>query len=280
MSPTIALGAGVDVLANPYEVDGRVSWHGGGVRGWATSNCVLLREGRRALLIDTGLTVHREAVLAALRKLVSPGVTLEIFSSRIGEFDVIGNLVDVIAAHGVCKVYAAFDDAPRWADMHPGHRLADVVTWAGEITTDVLHREAVVEIADGRSLDVVRPSLRNLSTYWVYDRATRTMFTADSFCYGVAPSAAGAWFIDEAADGVTLEEVVHHLLTGSRFWWLEGSRLDAIRAEVAELFTRCPTDVIVPSCGRIILGRRAVDRHVALLDTALAELGGANEVAA
>jgi hypothetical protein len=60
---------------------------------------------------------------------------------------------------------------------------------------------------------------------------------------------------------------------------LEGSRLDAIRAEVAALFARCPTDVIVPSCGRIILGRRAVDRHVALLDAALAEIGAMKEVA-
>jgi hypothetical protein len=280
MSPTIALGAGVDVLANPYEVDGRVSWHGRGVRGWATSNCVLVREGGRALLIDTGLTIHREAVLAALRELVGPGVRLEILSSRIGEFDVIGNLVDVVAAHGVRKVYAAFGEAPRWADMHPGHRLADVVPRAGDIVTEVLPRESVVHVAPGRSLEVVRPSLRNLSTYWAYDRATRTMFTADSFCYGVAESATGPWLIDEAADDTTLEQVRHHLLTGSRFWWLEGSRVDEIRAEVAALFARCPTDVIVPGCGRIILGRRAVDRHVALLDAALTAIGITTEVAA
>jgi flavorubredoxin len=280
MSPTIALGAGVDVLANPYAVDGRVSWHGRGVRGWATSNCLLLREDHRAVLIDTGLTVHRDAVLSALRELVDPGTTLELFVSRIGEFDVIGNLVDVIAAHDVRKVHAAFGDAPRWADMHPGHRLADVVPWAAEIVTEVLPREAIVELGPGRALEAVRPSLRNLSTYWVYDRASRTMFSGDSFCYGVAGSAAGPWFIEGPADDITVDDVRHHLLTGSRFWWLEGSRLGAIRAEVAALFARCPTDVIVPGCGRIIRGRAAVDRHIALLDAALDEIGAVTEAVA
>ncbi len=281
MSPNIALGAGVDVLSFPYEVDGRVSWHGEGVRGWATANALLLREGDRALLVDAGLTIHRDAFLAALASTLAPGAPLEVFSSRIGEFDVIGNLVDVLAAYDVRTVYAAFDDAPAWGDMHPGHRLADVVPHARDIVTEVLPRERVIALAPGRLLDAIRPSLRNLSTYWLYDRATRTMFTADSFCYGVADAPDGPWVLDGALveDDVGLADVRRHLLTGSRFWWLEGSRLDAIRAELAALFERCPTDVIVPSYGRIISGRASVERHLSLLDDALAEIGVSQEAA-
>src|SRR5687768_651950 len=118
MSPLIHLAPGVDVLANPYEVDGRVSWHGKGVRGWATANCALVRDGDRALLIDTGLTIHRDEMLSGLRGLLGATDRLEVFTTRVGEFDSVCNLVDVIGTFGVRRQFAAFGDGPRWGDVH------------------------------------------------------------------------------------------------------------------------------------------------------------------
>jgi flavorubredoxin len=281
MSPIINLAPGVDVIANAYEVDGRVSWHAKEVRGWAPANCGLLREGDRALLIDTGLTIHRQEVLSSLRTLLDDETRLEVLTTRVGEFDSVCNLVEIIEAFGVRKQFAAFGDAPWWGDFHPDRRLADV-PWASEIATELLPTNSVLEVGPGRVLDVIQPSLRNLSTYWSYDRTSRTLFTADSFCYGVGPSAAGPWVIDgeETSDDISFEQVERHLLTGSRFWWLEGSRLDVIRTEVAEIFRRFQVDAIVPSFGSILQGPEVVQRHVELLDAALEEIDETRKEAA
>jgi hypothetical protein len=250
-----------------------VSWHAKGARGWATANCALLREGDNALLVDTGLTIHRAEMLDALRALLGNTRQLEVFTTRVGEFDSVCNLVEIIGAFGVRRQFAAFGEGPKWGDIHTDRRLTDV-PWAAEIVTDIMPLASVIDVAPGRSLDVVQPSLRNLSTYWTYDRPTRTLFTADSFCYGVAGGPQGPWVIDgeTGRDDIELDDVLGHLLTGSRFWWLAGSRLDTIRREVDDIFTRFDVEAIVPSFGAILRGRHVVERHVGLLDAALADI--------
>jgi len=272
MSTTLTLAPGVHVLANPYEVDGRVSWHAPDQRGWATANCYLLVEGRSALLLDTGLTVHAEAIIDQLRRLLADVDDLDVFTLRTGEFDSICNLAEIIETFPVRTVLGHYDDVLRWADVHPGRRLADIPR-ASAIGERVVHRTALVDLGPGRHLELLRPSLRLLSTHWVYDEASRTLFTSDSFGYAIARDRSGPWVLDgdAVADDIELEDVRRHLMT-TRFWWLKHSHCEQLRRDLADVFERFEVETIAPAFGRILRGADVVERHVQLVDGVMAEV--------
>src|SRR5262245_3912194 len=69
-SETISLGGNVFGLVNTYELDGRPSSHPIEARGYTTMNCYLVLEGDRAVLINTGYSVHDEALQAQLEALM------------------------------------------------------------------------------------------------------------------------------------------------------------------------------------------------------------------
>src|SRR5206468_11786912 len=112
-------------LSNPYAVDGRVSWHAPHVRGVAPMNCYVLREPRAALLVDTGLSVHEQAILEQLESCVGHDCELSLFLLRQGEFDSICNLLPIVDAFRVRTVYGQFEEALRWGDVRPGRSLPD-----------------------------------------------------------------------------------------------------------------------------------------------------------
>src|SRR5690606_5934553 len=105
MSETWAVASGPPIellegrlyaLANGYSLDGRCSWHPSQVRGTAPMNCYLLVEGERALLIDTGLTVHEQAVVEQIESCLPEGCELEILAMRLGEFDSVCNIFPIV----------------------------------------------------------------------------------------------------------------------------------------------------------------------------------------
>ena len=56
-----------------------------------------------------------------------------------------------------------------------------------------------------------------------------------------------------------------------KFDWLADADTAPLRAQLAGIFAAREIETIAPGFGRIIRGRKAVDRHVELLDRALAE---------
>jgi hypothetical protein len=272
MSPVMTLGRGAYALSNPYEVDGRVSWHARDLRGWSTANCYLFVEGRRALLADTGLTIHRDTLIAQLEELLAGVDELTVFTLRLGEFDSICNLLEVIERFDVRAMLGQYDDGPRWADIHPDQRLV-AMPRARDAATRVPMRNDVFELAPGRRLEIVKPSLRLLSTHWIYDSATRMLVTSDSFGHAIAPDPDGPWLLDgdEVADDIGIDDVRAHLLQ-TRFWWLAGSHCEQLRRDLAAIFDRFDVETIGPAFGRILRGRALVARHVGLVDSVMTEI--------
>ena len=86
-------------LPNPYQLDGRVSTHPPEARGFAPMNSYLVVEDDRALLLDTGWSVHQDTLLAQLDSLLDPSMTLSIWPIRIQEFTSVCNTRAVVSCN-------------------------------------------------------------------------------------------------------------------------------------------------------------------------------------
>lgn len=256
-------------LSNAYAIDGRVSWHTPGARGYAPSNCYLLIEGDEALLIDTGLTVHEEVLITQLRDRLSPRAQLSVMVLREGEFDSMCNLVPIVAAFGVTQTYGQFDDAIGWGSFREEHDTQlRAPGFATSAPTTIVHKRDIVILGKSRRLEVRRPTLRLLNTFWVYDEATRCLFTSDMFGHVLADTPDGPWTVC-AEDATTEYEDVRDHLLGTRYWWIKHAEVDELRRDLAEIFDRWEVETIAPAWGRILRGADLVARHYALVDEVL-----------
>jgi hypothetical protein len=258
-------------FTNPYPVDGRVSWHPQDVRGFAPMNSYLFVEGDRRLLVDAGLTIHRDAVIAQLREHVGPGGRVDVFTLRQGEFDSVCNLIALCDVYDVQAVYGMYDDnngGEMWGDYRTDRHITSVK----------VGREETIELgASGvRDLQAFFPALRLLNTHWVYDEATRTLLTSDSFTHVVRPDTDGPWVVTEENDTTTLDDVRRHLLE-TRFWWLPGGQLEPMRKGFAEIFERFDVETIAPGFGCILSGGSVVKRHVEMVAEVLREAEAAGD---
>jgi glyoxylase-like metal-dependent hydrolase (beta-lactamase superfamily II) len=274
-SYSIEIAEGLTAFCNTHAVDGRVSWHDPTARGFATVNCYLVQTDDEATLIDTGLRAHSLAVSRQLRAALRPGQRLTLVALRQGEFDSVGNLLNLVDEFDVRAVYGQFDDALKWADFVP--ELTEITGRAPRIDaaeSKVLPRagELTAGTRENRTLEFFRPVLRLLSTHWIYDGTSRTLFTSDAFGYNVQAAESGPWELRASNDETTVETVRNHLRS-TRFWWLVGSDVREIRADLANTFSRLDVENIAPAFGSLILGREAVQRHVELLDEAISDLG-------
>ena len=112
--------------------------------------------------------------------------------------------------------------------------------------------------------------IRLINTRWIYDEATRTLFTSDMFSHIWQERAVGPWLLDE--DDVTTTPFVRSFLLNTRYWWLEGARTDSIRKGIAEVFERYEIETIAPGYGAILCGRHLVEQQFTVLDEVLAGL--------
>jgi len=260
-------------LCNVYAVDGQVTWHDPSARGFAPMNTYVLREGADALIIDTGVSAHTAELLDQLAGIVGDADRLAVLQTRIGEYTTICNTVPIAERFGMATIHSEQDDSPRWVDFRPayGRDTGAAEALAGaDVKLFHVPDTIAVDAAGARILDIFHATLRLLPTSWVYDRRTRTLFTSDSFTHVMRADPGGPWVVDDVHDSSDVEQMRDHLLT-TRYWWLAGARLDAIRASIAETFERHDVETIAPDFGCILHGREVVARHVEMLDEILAQ---------
>jgi hypothetical protein len=260
-------------LSNPFELDGRVTMFPVWARGFAPMNCYLLLEDTEALIVDTGFTVHEDALLEQIGSLIGDR-RLSIYTTRFGELHAICN-VSAIAEHfDVARLYAPWDEGTRFLDIRPDHNPP-----GNPILSRSLRRVEAVNARNGtvievggnpqRRLRAFAPPLRLLATQWLHDAATGTLLTSDLFTHVWHSSAEGPWAATADADETTIDDVLaclHH----SRYWWLPGANTQPIVDKLAEVFTAgAPIDAVGPGYGCVLLGREQVTRHHRLIQEAL-----------
>ena len=192
---TLAAGK-LYALQHTYALDGRVSFYPASARGFSVANSYLLREPDAAMLIDTGFGKDEPAIRAEIEQLIEPGLPLSMFPLRLNEFMSINNVESFAGHFNVETCYTSNIDAALWFDFGAKAEGRDIlksmkVTAVGRADTIALGK-------GGRLIDVMNAPIRLIATRWLYDHATKTLFSSDLFTHVWRDSDSGPWFVTKA----------------------------------------------------------------------------------
>jgi flavorubredoxin len=251
-------------LQNPFALDGRVSSYPGSARGWSVANSYLLAEPDAAMLIDTGFGKDEPAIRTQIESLIPPDLPLSLFPLRLNEFMSINN-VETFAGHfNVETCYTSNIDAALWFDFGTEAEGRDILS---SMKVTAVTRSDVIKLGShGRAIDVMQAPIRLIATRWLYDRATRTLFSSDLFTHVWRDALTGPWVVTEADNDPTSTGDIRSFMLNTRYWWLEGAPTDSIRRGIDKVFDTYDVETIAPGYGCILSGRNVVERHYRMLD--------------
>lgn len=253
-------------LQNVCELDGRLSSYPTSSRGYTVSNCYLLVEDDAALLLDTGFSVHRDAILGQLETLRGANRSLSIMPLRINEFMSVCNVAAIGRRFTVEHCYGPFPDLDKWL-------IFDGEPESPDLPTVQLGAHETVQVGDnsGRFVEVFNAPIRLINTSWIYDKETRTLFTSDLFTHFWRDRPDGPWVAGDN-DAATTASHLRSYLLNTRFWWLEGAQIDGLRRAVGEVFDRYDIETIAPGYGCVLYGRDRVTQEYEMLDEVMRDL--------
>ena len=265
-------------LTLPYDLARGTSTHPAGTRGYSSLNCYLLKEGSRALLVDTGFPAQRDALFKLLDELLEPSTRLSVTALRAGEVDSLGNVVPLASRFDLESLYCLlpfqfvwnFDvrsNASRASDRPDARVPASVLLGGSEPKRFPLGEH------DTRRLEWFKPWLQLLVQNWLYDEDTRTLFTSEVFGHACREHPTGPWVIDDVAqDSTSVAGLASFLRRSNRFWWLAGSDGRRIADWLDGVFQARAVERIAPAFGCIFEGYEVVQHQIDLLRQALISL--------
>jgi hypothetical protein len=251
-------------LQNPFALDGRVSSYPASARGFSVANCYLLKQSDAAMLIDTGFGKDEPAIRAQIERLIAPALPLSMFPLRLNEFMSINNVESFAGHFNIDQCYTSNPDAALWFDFGAtanGRSILDAMK-----VTAVTRADTIQLGKDGRAIDVMQAPIRLIATRWLYDRATRTLFSSDMFTHVWRDSESGPWIVTEADNDSTSLRDIRSFMLNTRYWWLEGVSTDTMRRGIGDIFDKHDIETIAPGYGCILRGRKVVARHYRMLD--------------
>jgi len=250
-------------LQNPFPLDGRVSSYPASARGFSVVNSYLLKQPDAAMLIDTGFGKDEPTIRTQIEELIAPGLPLSLFPLRLNEFMSINNVASLAGHFNVETCYTGNIDAALWFDF--GEAGGRDILKSMKVTA--VSRADTIELGKlGRAIDVMNAPIRLIATRWLYDAATRTLFSSDLFTHLWRDAATGPWIVTEADNDPTGLRDVRSFMLNTRYWWLEGAPTDSIRRGIGKVFDQYDIETIAPGYGCILSGRKVVARHYQMLD--------------
>ncbi|HEX8280874.1 MAG TPA: hypothetical protein VF551_05825, partial [Chthoniobacterales bacterium] len=275
-----------------YPLDGRVSSYPEAARGFSASNCYLLTEPDAALMLDTGYPGHERSILGQLGSLIDKQLPLSLYPLRINEFMSVCNAGAISRAFNVVQCYAGIPNVGQWLDFSvesldaadggganrqgagngakgAAHPKFHTTLVGGEL------QELEIGASETRIVDAIQAPIRLIGTRWIYDGATRTLFSSDMFTHFWRDSPDGPWVLRETEDTST-EQHLRSFLLNTRYWWLEGAKNEGLRRGIAKVFDTYEIDRIAPGYGCILEGRDIVARQYQMLDDVLRKLDRAS----
>jgi hypothetical protein len=256
-------------LQNPFVLDGRVSAYPASARGFSVANSYMLTQPDAAMLIDTGFGKDEPAIRAQIESLIAPGLPLSMFPLRLNEFMSINNVESFAGHFNVETCYTSNIDAALWFDFGAKEEGRDILK---SMKVTAVTRSDTIQLGKGeRFIDVMQAPIRLIATRWLYDRATRTLFSSDMFTHLWRDDATGPWIVQESDNSSTDNDStaladVRSFMLNTRYWWLEGAPTDSIRRGIGNVFDKYDIECIAPGYGCILRGRNVVQRHYAMLD--------------
>src|ERR1700741_4457132 len=176
-------------LQNPFALDGRVSSYPASARGFSVANSYLLTQSDEALLIDTGVGKDEPTIRPQGEELIAPRSPLSLFPLRLNEFMSINNVESFAGHFNIEQCYTSNVDAALWFDF--GSKAAGRDILESMKVVAVTRSDTIRLGKQDRLIDVMQAPIRLIATRWLYDRATRTLFSSDMFTHVWRDSATG-----------------------------------------------------------------------------------------
>ena len=168
-------------LQNPFALDGRVSAYPASARGFSVANSYLLTQPDAAMLIDTGFGKDEPVIRAQIESLIAPGLPFSMFPLRLNEFMSINNVESFAGHFNIETCYTSNVDAALWFDFGAKAEGRDILS---SMKVTAVTRADTIRLGKlGREIDVMQAPIRLIATRWLYDRATRTLFSSDLFTH-------------------------------------------------------------------------------------------------
>jgi flavorubredoxin len=175
------------------------------------------------------------------------------------------NNVESFAGHfNVETCYTSNIDAALWFDFGTKTEGRDILK--SMKVTPVTRADSIQVGNDGRAIDVTQAPIRLIATRWLYDRATRTLFSSDMFTHVWRDTETGPWIVTETDSDSTSLRDIRSFMLNTRYWWLEGAPTGEIRRGIDAVFDKYEVETIAPGYGCILRGRKVVARHYQMLD--------------
>ncbi len=251
-------------LQNQFALDGRVSSYPASARGFSVANSYMLTQDDAALLIDTGFGKDEPVIRGQIESLIAPGLPLSMFPLRLNEFMSINNVESFAGHFNVEQCYTSNIDAALWFDFGAKTEGRDILE---SMNVVAVTRADTIEVGKhGRPVDVMQAPIRLIATRWLYDRATKTLFSSDLFTHVWRDVASGPWIVTEADNDATSDRDLRSFMLNTRYWWLEGAPTDSIRRGIGNVFDKYDIETVAPGYGCILRGRNVVERHYQMLD--------------
>jgi hypothetical protein len=249
-------------LQSPFALDGRVSSYPASARGFSVANSYLLTQSDAAMLIDTGFGKDEPVIRTQIESLIAPGLPFSMFPLRLNEFMSINNVESFAGHFNIETCYTSNPDAALWFDFGAkadGRGILDSMNVTAVTRADTIRLGRL-----GREIDVMQAPIRLIATRWLYDRATRTLFSSDMFTHVWRDTATGPWIVTD--DDTTSPRDIRSFMLNTRYWWLEGAPTDQIRRGIGDVFDTHDIETIAPGYGAILRGSTVVERHYRMLD--------------
>lgn len=265
------VASGIYRLGGWIDLDGRVSWAPEIPGHKQPINCYVINTSDGVMLVDTGIALHREQVLTGLRSLVRDGVQVTQFLTRT-EFECVGNVRAIQQGIGIAQIVAggrqnpfdAYDEVSKSAEVSIERKI---LPSAGS--------DPVSFGPDGHMV-MLPARIRILTTYWLYDGSSKTLFTSDFFGHTSSPAhKQQAIRRTSEEEDENFESVKNHIL--EKFSWLALADTTPLQNWLKELFSTYDVKTIAPTHGCILSGRDVVQRHVALVLEVLSAVSVENE---
>ena len=250
-------------IGGVLDLDGRLSWAPAVPGRQQPLNCYVRLDGDDATIIETGVSSLRPTIMEQLKAVVPEEQPILVFITRT-ELECSGNLSAITQDLNVKKVvfggggnpFDAYDEITRGSKAETVARQA--LPPAGDM---------VAPLAGSASLFLVPARLRILTTYWLYDKSTKTLFSSDIFGHtSIAPG--GPLVIDRLEDdSTTTESAREHIL--AKFFWLPEARTELLSTWLEKVFNEIEVENLAPTHGVVLRGKALVEKHYNIVQEVL-----------
>lgn len=236
-----------------------------GTTGWMPFQCYVVQDGDARLIVDTGLPSLAATVRDGLDRLVGPDGSCAVFATR-REVENLDNLSWILRRYSVETFYMIIGHmiAPLGAvtffdELDDAHEVAMAeahIAANEEVPIEWIRRPDPVKLGS-RTLVPVRSPIAILSTYWLYDPDSGTLFSSDLWGFLPADAPGGPERAARSPGQVTVERLQAHI--EAKFDLLCGTDTTWIRDALRKIAREHRIERVCPSYGCIIEGRDAVD---------------------